>query len=290
MAAIAEPVVVLTGGTSGIGEATALQLAERGARLVLVARDPQRTARTLELLARKSPAIKHTAYFANLSRPGEAARAAREIAAAEPRIHILINNAGIMSARRQVTADGFELTFATNHLAYFALTQGLLARLLASAPARIVNTASEVHRGARLDFDDLQSEKGYSGYGVYAKSKLANVLFTRELARRLAGTELTVNCLHPGVVASRFGQPRSGEGGDPSTASFLVTHGIPPQESGEAVVYLATSPDLAQVTGGYFNQKRVVMPSGEAQNLKIAEKLWAESEKLVGLKYEFREE
>jgi len=278
-------VMVLTGGTSGIGEATALKLAEMGARLVLVARDPQRTAQILELLQQKSPTIKHTAYFANLSRPGEAVRAAREIAAVEPRIDVLINNAGIMSARRQVTADGLELTFATNHLAYFALTQGLLARLVASTPARIVNTASEVHRGARLDFGDLQSEKGYSGYGAYAKSKLANVLFTRELARRLAGTGVTVNCLHPGVVASRFGQPRSGEGGDPSIASFLSNHGIPPKEAAEAIVKLATSPDLAQVTGQYFNQMRAVTPSKEAQDLAVAEKLFEVSELLAGVKY-----
>ena len=285
MDATAERVVVLTGGTSGIGEATALQLAEMGARLVLVARDPQRTARVFELLQRKSPAIKHTAHFANLSRPSEAVRAANEIAAVEPRIDILINNAGIMSARRSVTADGLELTFATNHLAYFALTQGLLARLVASAPARIVNTASDVHRGARIDFDDLQSEKGYSGYGVYSKSKLANVLFTRELARRLAGTGVTVNCLHPGVVASRFGQPRSGEGGDPSTASFLNNHGIPPKEAADAIIYLATSPDLAQVTGQYFNQTRAVTPSKEAQDLAVGEKLWKVSEGLAGVKY-----
>jgi len=285
MDAMAERVVVLTGGTSGIGEAAALQLAEMGARLVLVARDPQRTARILELVQRKSPAIKHTSHFANLSRPSEAVRAAREIAAVEPRIDILINNAGIMSAQRCITADGFELTFATNHLAYFALSQGLLARLVASAPARIVNTASDVHRGARIDFDDLQSEKGYSGYGVYAKSKLANVLFTRELARRLAGTGVTVNCLHPGVVASRFGQPRSGEGGDPSTASFLNNHGIPPKEAADAIIYLATSPDLAQVTGQYFNQTRAVTPSKEAQDLAVGEKLWKVSEVLAGVKY-----
>jgi NAD(P)-dependent dehydrogenase (short-subunit alcohol dehydrogenase family) len=285
MNALPGEVVVLTGGTSGIGEATALELAEMGARLVLVARDPQRTARILELLQRKSPTIKHTAHFANLSRPSEAIRAAREIAAVEPRINILINNAGIMSARRSITADGLELTFATNHLAYFALTQGLLARLLESAPARIVNTASEVHRGVRLDFDDLQYEKDYSGFGAYAKSKLANVLFTRELARRLAGTGVTVNCLHPGVVASRFGQPRSGEGGDPSTASFLNSHGIPPEEAAEAIVNLANSPDLAQVTGQYFNRTRAVTPSKEAQDLAVAEKLWGVSEVLAGVKY-----
>jgi retinol dehydrogenase-12 len=278
-------VVVLTGGTSGIGEATALKLAALGARLILVARDRQRTALTLERLRAKSPGIKHAAHFANLSRPGETIRAAREIAAAEPRIDILINNAGIMSARRQTTEDGLELTFATNHLAYFALTHGLLPRLQASAPGRIVNTASEVHRGARLDFDDLQSEKSYSGFGAYAKSKLANVLFTRELARRISGSGVTVNCLHPGVVASRFGQPRSGEEGDPSTSSFLRSNGIPPEVAGEAIVYLATSPDLAQATGQYFNQMRAAKPSPEAQDLTVAEKLWGESERLAGVEY-----
>ena len=185
----------------------------------------------------------------------------------------------------KLRADGFELTFATNHLGYFALTQGLLARLVDSTHARIVNTASEVHRSARLDFDDLQSERGYSGYGAYAKSKLANVLFTRELARRLSGTGVTVNCLHPGVVASRFGQPRSGEAGDPSTASFLGSHGIPPEEAAQAIVNLATSPDLARLTGQYFNQTRAVTPSKEAQDLATAEKLWEVSEGLAGVKY-----
>src|SRR6185369_837454 len=173
-------VVVLTGGTSGIGEATALKLAGMGARLVLVARDPQRIEATLQRLPL---GVKHTAHFADLSRLAETKRVAQEIAAAEPHIDVLINNAGVMSAHRQLTADGLELTFATNHLAYFVLTQALLPNLLASAPARIINTASEVHRGARLDFNDLQSEKSYSSYGAYGKSKLANVLFTRELAK-----------------------------------------------------------------------------------------------------------
>ena len=147
-------VVVLTGGTSGIGEAAALKLAGMGARLVLVARDPQRVEATLNRLP---TAGKHTAHLADLSRIAETMRVAEEIAAAEPRIDVLINNAGVMSAHRQLTAEGLELTFATNHLAYFVLTEGLLRRLLASAPARIINTASEVHRGARLDFADLQA-------------------------------------------------------------------------------------------------------------------------------------
>jgi NAD(P)-dependent dehydrogenase (short-subunit alcohol dehydrogenase family) len=165
----------------------------------------------------------------------------------------------------------------------------LLPRLLASAPARIINTASEVHRGARLDFADLQAEKGYSSYGAYGKSKLANVLFTRELAKRLAGSGVTVNCLHPGVVASRFAQPRvvngKAQGGDPSAASFLASQGIPPEKSAEAIVYLASSPDLAQTTGQYFNQSRLSTPSEEAQDDTTAKKLWGESERLAGIDY-----
>ena len=275
-------VVVLTGGTSGIGEAAALKLAKMGARLVLVARDPQRVEATLNHL---QSGAKHTAHLADLSLLSETKRVAQEIAAAEPRIDVLINNAGVMSANRQLTADGLELTFATNHLAYFVLTQGLLPNLLASAPARIINTASEVHRGARLDFADLQSEKNYSSYGAYGKSKLANVLFTRELAKRLAGTGVTVNCLHPGVVASRFAQPRNGQGGDPSAASFLATQGIPPEKSAEAIVYLATSLDLSQTTGQYFNQSHLSTPSEEAQDGTTAKKLWVESERLAGINY-----
>jgi len=284
--------VVLTGGTSGIGEAAALKLAKAGARLVLVARDASRAEATLKRLQKVSPgttpASAHTAHFADLSLVAETQRVAREIAAAEPRIDVLINNAGLICARRQVTAEGYELTFATNHLAYFVLTHGLLGRMLASAPARVVNTASEVHRGAKLDFSDLQSEHGYSGFGVYAKSKLANILFTGELARRLAGHGVTANSLHPGVVASRFGVPREGQGGDPSSARFLAAHGISPEEGAETIVYLASSADAAQATGQYFNQCRAVTPSHEARDQAVAEKLWEESERLGGIEYELR--
>jgi NAD(P)-dependent dehydrogenase (short-subunit alcohol dehydrogenase family) len=197
-------VVVLTGGTSGIGEAAAIKLTRMGARLVLVARDEARAKAAIKRLQKISPGIAppHTAHLADLSLVDETRRVAREIAATEPRIDVLINNAGLICARRQVTVERYELTFATNHLAYFVLTHGLLPRMLASAPARIVNTASEVHRGAMLDFGDLQSEHGYSGFGAYAKSKLANVLFTSELARRLFGSGVTANSLHPGVVSA----------------------------------------------------------------------------------------
>jgi NAD(P)-dependent dehydrogenase (short-subunit alcohol dehydrogenase family) len=281
-------VVVLTGGTSGIGEAAAMKLASMGARLVLVARDASRAEATLKRLQKLSPGAVHTAHLADLSRVVEARRAGREISAAEPRIDVLINNAGLISAKRQVTSEGYELTFATNHLAYFVLTHGLLPRLLTSAPARIVNTASEVHRGAKLDFDDLQSQHGYSGFGVYAKSKLANVLFTNELARHLSGSRVTANSLHPGVVASRFGLPRNGQGGDPSSARFLSAQGISPEEGAETIVYLASlseGADAAKASGKYFNQCRAVAPSKEAQDRAVAQKLWEESERLAGIEY-----
>lgn len=280
-------VVVLTGGTSGIGEAAALKLARMGARLVLVARDASRAEATLKRLHKISPgtANVHTSHLADLSLVADTRRVAREIASVEPRIDVLINNAGLICARRQVTAAGYELTFATNHLAYFVLTHGLLARMLASAPARIVNTASEVHRGMKLDFSDLQSQHGYNGFGAYAKSKLANILFTGELARRLSGSGVTANSLHPGVVASRFGLPREGQGGDPSSARFLSAHGISPEEGAETIVYLASAADAAQASGRYFNQGRAVAPSTEAQDRAVAEKLWEESERLGGIDY-----
>jgi len=280
-------VVVLTGGTSGIGEAAAIRLASMGARLVLVARDASRAETILKRLQKMSPGVAtpHTAHLADLSLVAETRRVAREIAATEPRIDVLINNAGLICARRQVNAEGYELTFATNHLAYFVLTHGLLPRMLASDPARIVNTASEVHRGAKLDFGDLQSEQGYSGFGAYAKSKLANVLFTSELARRLSASGVTANSLHPGVVASRFGLPRDGQGGDPSSARFLSAHGISPEEGAETIVYLASAAESAKASGQYFDQSRAVMPSKEAQDWAVAKKLWEESQHLGRIEY-----
>src|SRR5258708_36103684 len=227
-------IIVITGGTSGIGQAAAVPLAGLGARIILIARDAERAEATLAQLREPSPRSEpdaaHSVYWADLSRVAEVKRVAQEIAAAEPRIDVLINNAGGIFARRQVTPEGLERTFATNHMSYFVLTEGLRERLLGSTPARVINTASDVHRGARLDFDDLQSEKEYSGFGVYAKSKLCNVLFTRELARRLAGSAVTANCLHPVGVATRFGQDRGQDGGDPSAARFPRGTGIPPQE------------------------------------------------------------
>jgi retinol dehydrogenase 12 len=202
--------VVITGGTSGIGEVAAEMLAKKGARIVLVARDKTRGDATLARLRNSAPGVAHSIHFADLTRLSEMKRVAAQIADQEPRIDVLINNAGALFARRQLTQDGLEFTFALNHMAYYVLTEGLRERLLASRPARIINTASNAHQDATLDFDDLQSAKNFGAMKAYSRSKLCNILFTRELARRLHGTGVTANCLHPSFVATRFGDQSGG--------------------------------------------------------------------------------
>jgi NAD(P)-dependent dehydrogenase (short-subunit alcohol dehydrogenase family) len=274
-------VVVVTGGTSGIGEVAAVGLAGMGARIILVARDPRRAEATLAALRRANPDARHGVHIADLAGIAATRRVAADIAAAEPRIDVLINNAGALFNARRQSPDGLEMTFAVNHMAYFVLTQGLMERLTASAPARIVNTASGAHVGARLDFDDLQSERGYSGFAVYGKSKLANVLFTRELARRLAGTGVTANCLHPGFVATRFGD-RSG-GLFQAIMPVAKLGAISPQKGAETIVYLASSPDVEETSGLYFYKCAVQAPSAEAQDDAAAARLWVESERLAAV-------
>jgi NAD(P)-dependent dehydrogenase (short-subunit alcohol dehydrogenase family) len=216
----------------------------------IVARNKERADAILALLRSSAPGVAHSVHLADLSRLAELKRVAAQIADRESRIDVLINNAGAMFATRQVTEDGLERTFALNHMAYFVLTDGLRKRLLASRPARIINTASEAHRGATLNFDDLQSAKGYGAVKVYGRSKLCNILFTRELARRLRGTGVTANCLHPGFVATHFGDQSGG----------LISHLVwlakffakSPAEGAETMIYLASSPEVAETTGQYF--------------------------------------
>jgi len=274
-------VVVITGATSGIGQVAAERLAERGARIVLVARDRARGEATLARLRARAPGLGHSIHYADLSRLSEMKRVASEIAALEPRIDVLINNAGAIFNSRQITEDGLELTFATNHMAYFVLTHGLRERLVASAPARVINTASNAHRGSRLDFNDLQSARGYGGLKVYGRSKLCNILYTRELARRLAGTGVIANCLHPGFVATRIGDQSGGL--QAYVIRLAKVFAISPEKGAETVVYLATSDDVANVTGGYFYQCRLATPSREAQDDTAAGQLWRESARLAAL-------
>ena len=236
--------IVITGGTSGIGQAAAEKLAGMGARVVLVARDKTRGEVALARLRERGPSAAHGIHYADLSRIAEMKRVAGEIAAAEPRIDVLINNAGGIVPRRTVTQDGFEMTFATNHLAYFVLTNGLLERLIASAPARVVNTASDAHKFGALDFGDLQTEKNYKMFRTYGVSKLCNILFTRELARRLAGTGVTANSVHPGFVSTRLGDQ---DGGFAKYAAwFIKMFGRSPEKGAETIVYLASSDALTK--------------------------------------------
>jgi retinol dehydrogenase 12 len=274
-------IVVITGATSGIGEVAAQRLADMGARIVLVARDKTRGEAALSRLRSADKSLAHSIHYGDLSRISEIKRLAVEIAAAEPRIDVLINNAGAIFGSRQLTEDNLELTFATNHMAYFVLTLGMRERLLASSPARIVNTASDAHKGRVLDFEDLQSAKGFSALNVYGRSKLCNILFTRELSHRWSGRGVTVNCLHPGFVATRIG---NGSGGFLSRAARLAkTFAISPQKGAQTLVYLASSPDVASVSGEYFYKCRPATPTSEARDDVAAKRLWVESAKLAGI-------
>jgi NAD(P)-dependent dehydrogenase (short-subunit alcohol dehydrogenase family) len=280
MAGIEGKLCVITGATSGIGLITAERLARQGARLVLVGRDPARGEAALARIKARAPRAEVSVHYADLSRLDGLRTLAAGLNALS-RIDVLINNAGAMFWRRQVTADGLERTFALNHMAYFVLT-ALLRDKLASASARVVNVASDAHRGARLDFGDLQSAHGYSGMRAYSRSKLCNILFTRELARRLSGTGVTANCLHPGFVNSRFGDNNPGLVGL-GTRIAKQLFAIPPERGAETPVYLASSPDLEGKTGGYYEKCALTTPSREAQDDATARRLWDESARIAGL-------
>jgi NAD(P)-dependent dehydrogenase (short-subunit alcohol dehydrogenase family) len=274
--------VVVTGATSGIGEVAAVELARRGARIVFVARNPLRRDRTLTRLSVANDKAKHAAYLADLSRLSEMKRVAGEIAAAEPRIDVLVNNAGTLFAARETTPDGLEMTFATNHMAYFVVTNLLLDRLKATPGARIVSTSSDAHKTGKLNFDDLQSEKSFSGFRAYGTSKLCNILFTRELARRLAGTGVTANCLHPGFVATGFADNNDGLMGFVfGIAKKLAA--ITPEDGAKTILYLASSPEVAGQSGGYYTKCAPATPSAAAQNDADAKRLWEISAKIAGV-------
>lgn len=271
--------VVITGATSGIGEVAAIRLAEQGARIIFTARDQARAADTMAALKKANPSADHALHMADLSTLAEMKRVAGELAR-EPRIDVLINNAGALFNKRQETVDGLEMTFALNHMAYFVITNLLLGKL--KEGARIVTVASNAHRGARMDFGDLQSRKGYVGFPVYAKSKLCNILFNRELARRITGSGVTANALHPGFVATRFGD---NSGGLMRTVLKVAKPigAISPEEGARTIIYLASSPEVADVTGDYFYECKPTTPTPEARNDEDARKLWEISESIAGL-------
>jgi NAD(P)-dependent dehydrogenase (short-subunit alcohol dehydrogenase family) len=277
---MATKTIVITGATSGIGEVAAVELAKQGARIVLIARDPARAETTLAKLRRANAAADHVAHMADLSRLSDMKRVGKEIADEEPEIDVLINNAGALFNQRRLTEDGLEKTFALNHMSYFVVTNILLPNLKRTKGARIVSTASDAHSVARLDFDDLQSEKKYSGFAVYGRSKLCNILFTRELARRLAGSGVTANCLHPGFVATRFGN----ESGGVTSVAIRVAKplgAISPEKGAQTIVYLAISREVDGSSGCYYYKNKPATPTKEARNDADAKRLWEASEKLA---------
>lgn len=274
-------VCLITGGNSGIGKATALGLAKLDATVVIVSRDKDKGEAALLEIRTLSGNKNADAMVADLSSQDSVRELAHDFTARYKKLHVLINNAGVILPRRVATVDGLEATFATNHLGHFLLTNLLLDELKASAPARIINVTSSAHYGTEIDFDDLEGEKKYSGYHAYSQSKLANVLFTYQLAKRLEGTRVTANVLHPGVVRTGFGKDQGG------LMNILVRIGSPfmmsAQRSARAVIYLATSPELEGVSGKFFSKGKEARSSEQSYDVAAAEKLWNVSTELTKL-------
>ena len=279
MWSIAGKTALITGATRGIGLETAVSLAAQGARPILVGRDAQRLARAVELVKTRAggSADARLCDLSSLKAVGQLADAIRR---GYPRLDVLVNNAGGVHKRRTLTADGLEATFATNHLSHFLLTTRLLGLLKASAPARVITVASIGHRRGTLDFGDLGFERGYGIMRAYSRSKLANVLFANELSRRLAGTGVTSNSVHPGGVATNIwsGLPLWAQ---PLFWLWLRWSLVSAQAGAEPVVRLATHADLDGVTGRYYEVQSDMAPSALAQDGALAARLWEESERLV---------
>ncbi|MFQ5846092.1 MAG: SDR family oxidoreductase [Candidatus Methylomirabilales bacterium] len=270
---------MVTGANAGIGKATALGLAQMGATVVMVCRSRERGEAALAEITRESGNDAVSLLLADLSSLAAIRHLAEAFKAKYPTLHVLINNAGIIPRKRTVTVDGLETQFAVNHLAYFLLTNLLLDRLKASAPARIVNVSSQVHNGASIDFGDLQSEQSYRPTRVYAWTKLANVLFTYELARKLEGTGLTANCLHPGSVATNLLADYL-----PGPLGFITKIvGVSPEKGARTSLYLATSAEVEGVTGKYFVNQQEAQSSNLSYDKSLASRLWQVSAELTGL-------
>ncbi len=272
---------MITGATSGIGRVTALALAARGARLVLVCRNRERAEELAREIRAKTPGAAVTVMIADLASQAEIRRVASEFLATGSPLHVLINNAGIFNLSRAETVDGIEETFAVNHLAYFLLTTLLLERIKQSAPARIINISSTLHQRTSMNFDDLGGKKSYGGMRAYGQSKLGNILFTNELARRMAGTGVTVNSVHPGGVATNLGKNNGA-----LARGFIALFGAfsrTPEKGAETQIYLATSPEVDGVTGQYFVDCKPARSSAESRDEHVAHRLWEVSAQMTGL-------
>jgi retinol dehydrogenase-12 len=276
-------VCLITGATSGIGLESARALAAQGATVVLSGRDPGRGEAALAEVRRTVPDAKLDLMLADLTSLASVRKLAEDFRGRYSRLDVLLNNAGLIIDRRKVTADGVEATFATNHLAHFLLTNLLLDMLTSSGASRVVNVSSEAHRVGSNDFlDDLQAERGgYSGMKVYGNSKLANILFTRTLQRRLEGTKVTTNSLHPGVVRTGFGL--NSEGIFKHLVKLAAPFMLTAEGGARTSVYLASSPEVEGVSGKYFIRRKVARESRAAQDAAAAEKLWQKSAELTGV-------
>ncbi|MFQ5482794.1 MAG: SDR family oxidoreductase [Nitrospinaceae bacterium] len=273
---------LITGANSGLGRESALALARLGAEVILACRNREAGEKTAHGIIEATGNSNVHLQVADLSSQSQIRDLAAAVLDRHPRLHVLMNNAGVLLGRRQTTVEGYETTFAVNHLAYFLLTRLLLDRLRASAPARIINVSSFVHRWVKLRFDDLFSTRRYLPMEVYAASKLANILFTYALARRLKGGRVTVNCLHPGVVATEFGRQGS--------ALYLALKKLArplffasPAKGARTQIHLAVSPEVDGITGSYFANNRIAESSAYSHDRKAQERLWDISERLTGL-------
>ena len=272
---------LVTGGTAGIGLVTAGELARMGAAVSIVGRDRARGGAALRRIREVAADARVTFLPADLSDQADVRRLADAVLALHPRLDVLVNNAGGLFGRRRLSADGIEMNFALNHLSYFLLTHLLIPALAAAAPARIVNVASAAHKGATLDFDDLQGEERYDRWLAYKRSKLANIMFTYELARRLEGRKITANCLHPGFVATDIG---ARHGFVPAIFwSIGKLYAIRPEEGARTSVYLASSPEIEGITGHYFTRCKAKRSSDASYDREASVRLWDVSANLTGL-------
>src|SRR5215211_9302361 len=275
-------VALITGGTSGIGKAAATALAAMGAEVMVSGRNKERGSPDEEEIREQSGSEKVSLVLADLAVQAEVRGLARAFQERHDRIDVLVNNAGVILSRRAETPDGIELTLAVNHLAPFLLTNLLLDLLKESAPSRIVTVSSDAHRWAKIDLDDLQSRKRYRGMQVYGKTKLANIMFTYELAERLEGTEVTANCMHPGGVNTNFGNNQGG----PMNLLFRLFKPFmrSPEQGADTLIYLASSPEVEGMTGKYLADRKVKAASDAAYDETTRKRLWEASEELTGLK------
>jgi NAD(P)-dependent dehydrogenase (short-subunit alcohol dehydrogenase family) len=281
----ADRVVVITGASDGIGKAAVRQFAAGGAQVVMVGRNEAKTRAAAQRLMSETGSRTIVCEIADLSRQDSVSELAARLHAAYPQIHVLVNNAGAMFVDRQLTIDGFEQTFALNHLNYFALTLLLLPNLYAGAtpgaPARIVNVSSRAHENARPDLDDLQLERGFGGWRAYANSKLFNIWFTRSLSRRLDASRVVTHALHPGVVRTRFATNNGRVGRLLRGIMDLVS--ITPEAGADTLVWLAGASEATETTGRYWKKRRQQQPSRTACRDDLAERLWQQSAILAGL-------